>query len=171
MWNGEVRKSGYLSGKVGFAFTFLQTSCAIWDGVFCALVGLAGLELWKESVLLFFLLGKVLVESECVVLFIWISVSSARTVWFFGIGVGGVLRGCTPVTGGGIRRSSPVASGGICGSAPVAGGGLCGGSPVIQAAGLGSGVGRCGLLNLEFSISIVAAPTVVYFLVRVAAGG
>jgi hypothetical protein len=129
-----------LSGKVCLAFAFIQTGCAIEDSFFCAFVGLAGLELWKESVLLFFLLCEVLVESKGVVFFFWISVCPASAVCFVGAGGlswGRILRGSAPVAGGGI----------CCGSSPVVGGSFCGSTPVV-AGGLGSGVDCCGFFSL-----------------------
>lgn len=152
--NGKAGANGYLSGKVCFAFAFFQAGCVVEDGVFCAIIGLAGLELWKESVLLFFLLCEVLIESKRVVFFFGISVSPASAVCFFGVGGlswGSILRGSTPVAGRGIYcGSTPIACGGICrGSTPVAGGGICcGSSPVVDAAGLGSGIDCCGLFSL-----------------------
>lgn len=141
-----------LSNKVSLLLLVLGEGDGILEDVIGAIVGLAGLELGDNGVLVL-LLGKVLVEGEGVVLLLGLSVPAGTTLRL-GLCVGGF----------GGNRGGPGVGGGF-GTCPVGGGGL---AAPLCASCLGGGIYDSSLLGLELGVAVIASPGLVELLVRIA---
>jgi len=104
-----------LASEIAFSVAFLETSSASPDGVVCAFVGLAGLEFGNDGRFLFLLLGKILVEGEGIIFFLFLVATAAIRLFIFAVdlGRGGFLSGrCAPIaTGVSVTEASPVGVG------------------------------------------------------------
>lgn len=120
------------------------------DGVVCAFVGLAGLKFGNDGRFLFLLLGKILLEGEGIILFLFLVATAAIRLFTFAVdlGRGGFLSGrCAPTIASGVSLTEA--------------------APVVGVRFFGGIISSC-LFYLELGVAIITTPGLMDLLVRVA---